>query len=54
MPVPLSATSSAAHATTMAGEGRRQSFLMSIYPFRFDLPASQATPGVGRFPDEAK
>src|SRR6476619_149743 len=32
MPVPPSATSNARHATTIAGEGRRKSFLIS-YPF---------------------
>jgi hypothetical protein len=31
--VPPSATRSAKHATTMAGDGRRKSFLMSFSPF---------------------
>ena len=38
MPVPPSATSNARHATTIAGEGRRKSFLMS-YPFLEACPA---------------
>jgi hypothetical protein len=33
MPVPLRATSSAIQAMTMAGEGRRKTFLMSYSPF---------------------
>jgi F0F1-type ATP synthase assembly protein I len=38
MPVPLSATRSARHATTIAGEGRRQSFFIS-YPLSRGMPA---------------